>query len=189
MSARAAGSALVPDRDLVDGILHSGDERAFRELYRRYTPRLLMTAMRLLGGSEMDAEDAVQETWIRAVRELAGFRWKSALPTWLTAIACNVARDQLRRIRRRAEQEPVRDDQPSSSPRTGETIDLERAITLLPEGYRTVLVLHDLEGLTHDEIGSALGIAPGTSKSQLSGARRSLRMLLNPVEEADDVIR
>ncbi|MEO8199643.1 MAG: sigma-70 family RNA polymerase sigma factor [Gemmatimonadota bacterium] len=180
---------MIPDRDLVDGILREGDERAFRELYRRYTPRLYMTSLRLLGRSEMDAEDAVQETWIRAVRELGGFRWQSALSTWLTAITCNVARDQLRRIRRRAEDEQPAHDQPSAPSRAGEDIDLERAIELLPDGYRTVLVLHDVQGLTHEEIGEALGIAPGTSKSQLSGARRSIRAMLCPVTEADDAAR
>lgn len=180
---------MIPDRDLVDGILRDGDERAFRELYRRYTPRLYLACLRLLARSEMDAEDAVQETWIRAVRELGRFRWQSALSTWLIAIACNVARDQLRRIRRRAEDDPVLRDEPSVLPRVGDDIDLERAIELLPEGYRTVLVLHDIQGLTHEEIGETLGIAPGTSKSQLSGARRSIRALLNPVAEADDVAR
>ena len=70
-----------------------------------------------------------------------------------------------------------------------EMVDLEQAIQRLPEGYRTVLVMHDLEGFTHEEIGTALGIAPGTSKSQLYGARRSLRAMLNPVVEAEDVAR
>jgi RNA polymerase sigma-70 factor (ECF subfamily) len=180
---------MIPDRDLVDDILREGDERAFRELYRRYTPRLYLASLRLLGQSEMDAEDAVQETWIRAVRELGNFRWQAALSTWLTSIACNVARDQLRRIRRRAENDPVHQEEPSTPARSGDDIDLERAIGLLPDGYRTVLVLHDIQGLTHEEIGTSLGIAPGTSKSQLSGARRTLRALLNPVTEADDATR
>ena len=174
---------MTPDRDLVAAIVGEGDEGAFRDLYRRYTPRLYLTALRLLSHSEMDAEDAVQETWIRAVREMGKFRWESALGTWLIAIAGNVARDQLRKARRRDERELDPGDEPLTAVAPGEAIDLERAISLLPEGYRTVLVLHDVEGLTHDEIGEALGIAPGTSKSQLFGARRSMRALLNPVVE------
>jgi RNA polymerase sigma-70 factor (ECF subfamily) len=174
---------MTPDRDLVAAIVRDGDEGAFRDLYRRYTPRLYLTALRLLSHSEMDAEDAVQETWIRAVKEMAKFRWESALGTWLVAIAGNVARDQLRKVRRRDERDLSPADEPVAAVVVGETIDLERAIALLPEGYRTVLVLHDVEGLTHDEIGEALGIAPGTSKSQLFGARRSMRALLNPVPE------
>ena len=174
---------MTPDRELVTAIVSDGDEGAFRDLYRRYTPRLYLTALRLLSHSEMDAEDAVQETWIRAVKEMGKFRWESALGTWLIAIAGNVARDHLRKVRRRDERDLGPEDEPLTTLPAGERIDLERAIALLPEGYRTVLVLHDVEGLTHDEIGEALGIAPGTSKSQLFGARRSMRALLNPVPE------
>jgi RNA polymerase sigma-70 factor (ECF subfamily) len=174
---------LRPDRDLVDAVVRDGDEAAFRDLYRRYTPRLYLTVYRLLGQSEMDAEDAVQETWIRAVRQMGRFRWESALSTWLIAIAGNVARDQLRKSWRWDEREVNGMDAIPVERPVADGIDLERAIALLPEGYRTVLVLHDVEGLTHEEIGEALGIAPGTSKSQLSGARRSMRALLNPAAE------
>ena len=68
-------------------------------------------------------------------------------------------------------------------------MDLERAIAALPEGYRTVLVLHDIEGYTHEEIGRSLGISPGTSKSQLFGARRSIRQRLSPPAEVRDELR
>lgn len=172
-----------PDRELVDAVVRDGDEVAFRDLYRRYTPRLYLTVFRLLGQSEMDAEDAVQETWIRAVREMGRFRWESAFSTWLIAIAGNVARDQLRKSWRRDQREVDGIEEIPIVRPVAEGIDLERAIALLPEGYRTVLVLHDVEGLTHEEIGEALGIAPGTSKSQLFGARRSMRALLNPAAE------
>ncbi len=172
-----------PDRDLVQAILQDGDEGAFRELYRRHTNRLYATALRLLAHSEMDAEDAVQETWVRAVRELERFRWGAALSTWLIAILTNVARDQIRKTHRLAEQEFGPVELAGSTAAPGDRVDLERAIALLPEGYRTVLVLHDVEGLTHEEIGAALGIAPGTSKSQLFSARRSMRALLQPQVE------
>jgi RNA polymerase sigma-70 factor (ECF subfamily) len=183
------GFGVTPDRQLVQAVLQDGDERAFRELYRRHTPRLYLLVLRLLGHSEMDAEDVVQETWVRAVRELVGFRWESALGTWLSAIGCNVARDQLRKVKRRSEQEQLPNPTALVSVQPQEQVDLEQAIRRLPEGYRTVLVMHDLEGFTHEEIGTALGIAPGTSKSQLFGARRSLRAMLNPVVEAEDVAR
>ncbi|HEV8123955.1 MAG TPA: sigma-70 family RNA polymerase sigma factor [Gemmatimonadales bacterium] len=183
------GFGLTPDRELAQAVLQDGDERAFRELYRRHTPKLYLLVLRLLGYSEMDAEDVVQETWVRAMKELAGFRWESALGTWLSAIGCNVARDQLRKLKRREEREqsPALASWIATQP--PERVDLEQAIRRLPEGYRTVLVMHDLEGFTHEEIGTALGIAPGTSKSQLFGARRSLRAMLNPVVEAEDVAR
>ena len=177
------------DRDLAELVQRNGDERAFRELYHRHTPRLYLLVLRLLGQSEMDAEDVVQETWIRALRELGNFRWQAALSTWLAAIGCNVARDHLRRRKRQDDREVLPDDGPWVPPQAAERVDLEAAIRNLPEGYRTVLVMHDIEGFTHEEIGTALGIAPGTSKSQLFGARRSLRAMLNPVVEADDVAR
>ena len=180
---------MIPDRELVQAVLQEGDERAFRELYRRHTPRLYLLVLRFLGHSEMDAEDVVQETWVRAMRELATFRWEAALGTWLSAIGCNVARDQLRKIKRQQDREQAPGDIAWTSVQPPEQVDLEQAIRRLPEGYRTVLVMHDLEGFTHEEIGTALGIAPGTSKSQLFGARRSLRAMLNPVVEADDVAR
>ena len=72
------------------------------------------------------------------------------------------------------------------APAWEDRIDLERAIALLPAGYRTVLILHDLEGLTHDEIGGRLGIAVGTSKSQLSCARRTMRAVLKPGTDDTD---
>lgn len=180
---------MTPDRELVQAVLKDGDERAFRELYRRHTPRLYLLVLRLLGHSEMDAEDAVQETWVRAVKELATFRWEAAIGTWLGAIGCNVARDQLRKRKRQEDRELTPGFIATVSLQSPENVDLEQAISRLPEGYRTVLVMHDIEGFTHEEIGTALGIAPGTSKSQLFGARRSLRAMLNPAVEADDVAR
>lgn len=167
------------DRSLAEALLLEGDERAFRELYRRHTPRLFQLVLRVVGGSEHDAEDVVQETWIRATEKLAGFRWEAAFSTWLTGIGLNVARGLLRRKGRWTDMEDV--PEPWRPPeKHGERIDLERAIGLLPPGYRAVLVLHDVEGYKHEEIGEMLGIAPGTSKSQLFHARKSLRLALEP---------
>ena len=170
----------VPDRQLADAVLLAGDERAVRQLYRRHTPRLFQFVLRLLGGVEGDAEDLVQETWVRAVECLDGFRWESSLSTWLCGIGLNLCRDLWRRRNgRELEWEPSR-DLPAAEVPSEARIDLERALALLPSGYRTVLILHDLEGCTHDEIGARLGIAAGTSKSQLSHARRAVRALLDP---------
>ena len=172
------------DRDLVAAIIADGDERCFRELYRRHTPRLYQLLLRLLGGVEQDAEDVIQEAWIRAVESAAKFEWKSSFPSWLTGIGINRAKELLRRRNRRPMFELTEQMEPQA-PRApvGERIDLERALALLPDGYRTVLVLHDLEGFRHDEIAERLGIAAGTSKSQLFHARRYVRALLEPAEE------
>jgi RNA polymerase sigma factor (sigma-70 family) len=184
MRAATAPAPAADDRALTERLLSAGDEAAFRELYRRHTPRLYAFVLRMVAGVDADAEDVVQETWIRAVERLDGFRWEAALGTWLTGIALNVARGMLRRRGRWAA--PLDGDPPEPwrpPPREAERIDLERAIALLPVGYRAVLVLHDVEGFTHEEIGDQLGIAPGTSKSQLSHARRAVRRMLGPAEE------
>uniref|UniRef100_A0A832MLS2 RNA polymerase sigma factor n=1 Tax=Eiseniibacteriota bacterium TaxID=2212470 RepID=A0A832MLS2_UNCEI len=173
------------ERALCDAVVRSGDERAFRELYRRHTPAIYQLVLRMLAGAAHDAEDVVQETWIRAVRQLGRFRWESSLRTWLCAIALNQAREVLRRRGRAPATEPV-EDAPLRAPaaKDSERIDLERAIARLPDGYRTVLVLHDVEGYTHEEIGRCLDIAVGTSKSQLFDARRAMRALLQRSPEA-----
>jgi len=176
----ASDLPVTSDRALAEQVL-AGDEGAFRQLYRRHTPRIHQLALRLLGGSEADAEDVVQDTWIKAVEKLDTFRWESALGTWLHAIAVNVSRESARRRGRRQETDLPAEELPARAPlERVEVTDLERAIAALPDGYRTVLVLHDVEGFTHEEIGAQLGIAAGTAKSQLFWARRAARALLAP---------
>ncbi len=132
----------------------------------------------------MDAEDVVQETWVQATRRLGQFRWESRFGTWLTAIALNQAREVLRRRQRRREPEMIDSLEVPVPPAShADRMDLESAIAALPDGYRAVLVLHDVEGFKHHEIAETLGISPGTSKSQLSGARRTLRRWLGRSEE------
>jgi RNA polymerase sigma-70 factor (ECF subfamily) len=169
------------DRELVDAFLASGDERAFRALYGRHSPVMWRLSLRLVGGVDRDAEEVLQTAWLRAARALDRFRWESELRTWLSGIAINCAREVLRKRRRDglefAETLPDRPAPPLH--REIPALDLERAIARLPDGYREVLVLHDVEGYTHQEIGGLLGIEAGTSKSQLSRARRAVRRLLS----------
>ena len=173
-------AAQSTDRELADAVLHYGEERAFRELYRRHSPRLLGFIARLLGRSEAEAEDAVQETWLRVCRSLGGFRWESSFSTWLLGVGLNVVRDEIRRCSRSIEI-PMEEfpEPPAQRIFADERIDIERSISLLPDGYRMVLVLHDVEGMKHEEIAHRLDITAGTSKSQLSKARRALRGLLD----------
>ncbi len=173
-------SGLIRETDLVlvKRFLRTGDERSFRELYRRHTPALYRLGLRLAGGSEADAQDAIQDTWIRACKSLSRFEWKSSLRTWLAGILVNRMRE-LNRGRLRQPEGNLPDDLPASTiARPGERLDLEQAIARLPEGYRQVLVLHDVEGNTHEEIGLLLEISAGTSKSQLFHARKSVRAML-----------
>lgn len=175
----AAAAAVEAERVLADRVL-GGDELAFRQLYRRHTPRLHQFVLRMVGGREADAEDAVQDTWLKATERLGSFRWESSFGTWLCAIGLNVVREQARRRSRRPEVSwPDRHDPPQAARLDlVDPVDLERAVRSLPDGYRAVLVLHDIEGYTHEEIGAALGIAAGTSKSQLFWARQAVRAAL-----------
>jgi RNA polymerase sigma-70 factor (ECF subfamily) len=140
-------------------------------------------AMRLTGESA-DAEDVVHDTWLRAVDGLPRFEWRSSLRTWLTSILVNRTRELERQARPvlPLEEELAPDEPPPQLPRDVDPLDLEAAIHALPAGYRQVLVLHDVEGFTHDDIAGLLDIDPGTSKSQLARARRRLRRALAPDE-------
>lgn len=165
-------------------ILASGDEKAFRDLYNLHTPRLLGFVYRLLGRSDDEAEDVVQETWIRVCKNLHRFRWDSVFSTWLHGIGINIVRDHIRRkTRLRSIRKVFQENPPDYSDSNHICIDLESAIKQLPDGYRMVLVLHDVEGMIHREIAQHLGISVGTSKSQLFSARKILRTSLSKVKE------
>lgn len=177
------------DRQLVGELLDRGDETAFRELYRRHTPRLFQLSLRMMGGAETDAEDIIQETWIRVCERVSTFRWESTFATWLTAIGLNLCREFLRRRGRFQTVEAGAELELVIQSRPGSWIDIERAIASLPDGYRAVFVLHDIEGYTHEEIGDHLGISDGTSKSQLSRARRAMRATLGSYAGDEHVSR
>jgi RNA polymerase sigma-70 factor (ECF subfamily) len=167
------------DKELAQLVLSTGDEAAFRLLYRRHTPYVYGFVLRLVGGNTAEAEDITQETWLRAARGLENFQWRSSLRSWLIGIALNRVREMARRKGRELTTVGVEFEIPDGVRDPGQRIDLERALELLPPGFRTVLVLHDVEGFTHREIGERLGITDGTSKSQLHGARRAMRRLLD----------
>lgn len=182
--ARVNGRGLrgVPtdDRKLVTEFLRSRDDKAFRALYRRHAPALNQFVLRVVGGSGVDAEDAVQVTWVRAIERMNSFRWESSLRCWLTGIALNCCRELLRKRKGRdTEVREISGTVESARPSEGiGRLDLEKAIADLPNGYREILILHDIQGYTHVEIGSILGIESGTSKSQLARARKAVRAKL-----------
>jgi RNA polymerase sigma-70 factor, ECF subfamily len=168
--------SVTDDLALVAQFLRGRGEEAFRALYRAHTPALYALALRLTGGDRGEAEDLVQESWVRALTALRTFRAQSALRSWLCGVLVNVRRGRIRtdwRIIDAPDAERLAD---SSCPE--DVIDLERAIAALPEGARDVYVLHDVEGYTHQEIAALLGIVEGTSKSQLNRARFLLRISL-----------
>ena len=121
----------------------------------------------------------MQETWWRAAQRLSRFEWRSALRTWLTAILIRCCREAQRAPAAVVAftTEPA-EDTPEPEITAADSLDLERGLAALAPGYREVIVLHDVEGMTHEEIARALNVVPGTSKSQLARARRALRQYL-----------
>jgi RNA polymerase sigma-70 factor (ECF subfamily) len=181
----AVSAARSEDMALVERC-RRGDLAAFEELYRAHAGKLFSVACRLLGNAT-DAEDLLQEIFLSAHRKLEGFRGESALGTWLYRLATNHCLDHLRsRAARMNQVTDALDDDPSQAnsasrglaEQTVTKMDLERALARLPEGCRAAFVLHDVEGLEHREVAEALGIAEGTSKSQVHKARQRLRALL-----------
>jgi RNA polymerase sigma-70 factor (ECF subfamily) len=168
------------ERQLVERFLARRDEEAFLALYRQHTPFLYRLLTRLSGGSTQAATEGVQETWVRAVERLGTFSWRSRLRTWLAGIAIHWFHEEARRDRDADVELSDESLVAATTARPIDRVDLERALRELPAGYRAALVLHDVEGFTHEEIASLLGVDAGTSKSQLSRARRSLRHMLQP---------
>ena len=171
----------VNDIELITRVV-AGDASAERELYERHVDRIYRLAFRLAGDDDL-ARDFTQATFIRAFEKIGSFRGDSTLSTWLHSIGVSVALNGLRRTKRlRNREAPLeegltvgaasRDADPDLKER------LARAIDSLSDKYRTVFVMHDVEGYTHEEIGETLNIPVGTSKSHLFQARGKLRVAL-----------
>ena len=150
------------------------------------TPRLYGLALRWLS-VRSEAEEAVQEAWLRAVRDLERFAGRSRFETWAGGIVVRCCLEQRRRAsaQRRlfpADEGPPQDEvtarRDTTAGATPARLDAEAALRTLPDGYRAVLLLHDLYGYTHGEIAEILEIEEGTSKSQLARARRAAREIL-----------
>jgi RNA polymerase sigma-70 factor, ECF subfamily len=171
----------VDERELIDRVL-AGDPSAERALYEAHVDRVFRLVYRMAGDLDR-AQDYTQETFIRAFSRLRDFRGEAKLATWLGSIAISVTLNGLRKVRRLAERETSLND---STPAARSVVEAEpdlktrlsQAIDALPEGYRAVFLMHDVEGYTHEEIGASLGVHPGTSKAQLFRARARLREAL-----------
>lgn len=164
------------------GRVRAGDPEAERQLYDAHVDRVYRLAYRMTGDSDR-AADYTQDTFIRVFEHLDGFRGEAALSTWITSITISVIYNGQRKVKRIRERETVLDEAATVATTTRAADPdlksrLASAVDALPDGYRTVFVMHDVEGYTHQEIGSALGIQEGTSKAQLSRARAKLRHAL-----------
>ena len=175
----------MTDQHLIAQVL-AADPRAEREFYDRHVDRVYRLAFRLAGDGTL-AQDFTQETFVRAFERLGQFRGDAALSTWVCSICVSVSLNGLKTRKARSQREVAMDDAPDVAVRTREAepdlkVRMRDAIEALPNGYRTVFLMHDLEGYTHEEIGRALEIQPGTSKAQLFRARAKLRTALADFE-------
>jgi RNA polymerase sigma-70 factor (ECF subfamily) len=172
----------VDEAQLIDRVL-SGDPSAERAMYDAHVDRVYRLVYRMVGDADT-ASDCVQDTFIKAFDRLGDFRRESALGSWIGAIAVSVALNALRTRKRLASRHVPIDfaEEAGASGHLGEPdlrSGMHRAIDALPDGYRTVFVMHDIEGYTHEEIGRTLSITSGTSKAQLFRARARLRQALS----------
>lgn len=167
---------MTAERDQADARLAAaGDAEAFGRLYWRHAARVKALARRLLSPAE--AEDGTQEVFVRAWHRVRQFRGEAAFGTWLHRLAVNVLLRELERNRRHPGDDASLNSLAAEPTSTGD-VDLERALATLPVGLREVVVLHDMESYTHDEIGQLLGIGLSASKMRLHRGRMALRGLL-----------
>jgi len=187
-----AGPSPVSDHLLAQKAAE-GDVQAFEELYVRHNRRVYSLCLRMTGNTA-EAEDLTQESFIQLFRKIGSFRGDSAFTTWLHRLTVNQVLMHFRKKNVRVEKTtdegemPVQVVRGTEDPTRMPVVDriaLDRAVAQLPPGYRMVFVLHDVEGHEHEEIARMLGVAVGTSKSQLHKARMKLRGLLRQQDLPD----
>ena len=186
----SAAPIQVDQRELIRRVLE-GDPAAERQFYDAHVDRVYRLAYRMTGDEEL-AREYTQDTFVRAFHRLGDFRGDSAISTGLHSIAVSVVLNGLRKTKRVRQREVDLDEAPVLSvvqaptePRVRER--LRAAIDALSERYRLVFVMHDIEGFTHEEIGSSLQVAVGTSKAMLFRARARLREQLADI--AQELVR
>ena len=198
MHAREAGSTDIGE---LVARAKQGDREAFDTIIERYTPRIYNLSLRITGSRE-EAEDCVQDSFLRAFKALGRFRGEAAFSTWLYRVAVNVANDASRRLSSKPISaselaDPDSDSPPPELERLSESAQdtdtpeasllkaqrrqvVVEAIRSLPENHRAVIVLYDLQGLSYEEIAGVLGTRVGTVKSRLNRARLALKERLTP---------
>lgn len=163
----------------------AADSAVFERLYRETAPAVHSLARRILGGAH--ADEATQEAFLRVWRSLPGFRAEGSAAGWVRRVALTVVLNRRRDLLRRGEMfdsaARPEHDPPARARDDTLRLDLEDALVELPEGARTVFVLHDVEGHDHAEIAVLLDVSVGTSKSQLHRARMLLRERLSEPRE------
>jgi RNA polymerase sigma-70 factor, ECF subfamily len=173
-----------------------GDMGAFEQLYARHNRRVYSLCLRMTQ-NVAEAEDLAQEAFIQLFRKIGSFRGESAFTTWLHRLTVNQVLMHFRKRSFKLERTTEEGDTPVQIVRGTENpnkmpvldrLSLDHALKQLPPGYRSVFVLHDIEGHEHEEIAKILGVAVGTSKSQLHKARMKLRRLLKKQGSEDSAV-
>jgi RNA polymerase sigma-70 factor (ECF subfamily) len=204
-SALANRIATLPDESALVTRMQAGDENAFEACLRQYGGQMLAVARRILHNDE-DANDAVQDAFLSAFKGIGRFEGQSRLATWLHRIVVNAALGRLRTRQRRPEKSiedllphfgegehqidppaPWKDASENVLQRQESRTLVQNCIGQLPESYRTVLVLRDIEGMDTEETARLLQTSVGVVKTRLHRARQSLRTLLDPYYRKGDV--
>ena len=187
--ASHSGSVLTEAESI--RLAQAGDAASFELLYQLHSRRVYALCLRMVGNPS-DAEDLTQEAFLQLFRKIGTFRGESAFSTWLHRMTVNVVLMRLRKksLPAASLEETTEPDEETGGPRKDigapdlrlsgavDRVNLERSIEKLPPGYRTVFVLHDVQGYEHNEIADIMGCSVGNSKSQLHKARTRLRELL-----------
>ena len=179
----------MDERELI-ARLQKRDEAAFEELIRQYEKKVYTLCFRMCGNSE-DAEEAAQDAFLALWRGIDRFRQESSLSTWIYRLATNACIDTLRRRKKQSgsvslDDEELFVDAVDTSPQPQETVEhreaqklLQAGLSALPEEYRKVLILREIEGLSYTEIAESASIELGTVKSRISRGRSLLRNFLS----------
>ena len=179
----------MDERELI-ARLQKRDEAAFEELIRQYEKKVYTLCFRMCGNSE-DAEEAAQDAFLALWRGIDRFRQESSLSTWIYCLATNACIDTLRRRKKQSgsvslDDEELFVDAVDTSPQPQETVEhretqklLQEGLSALPEEYRKVLILREIEGLSYTEIAESASIELGTVKSRISRGRSLLRNFLS----------
>jgi len=176
-------------------LAQQGDAAAFERIYQLHSRRVYALCLRMVGNTA-EAEDLAQEAFLQLFRKIHTFRGESAFSTWLHRLSVNVVLMRLRKksLAETSLEEVTEPDEETGGPRkevggpdlllsgSVDRINLQRAVDQLPPGYRSVFVLHDVQGYEHNEIAEIMGCSIGNSKSQLHKARMRLRELLQEAQ-------
>ena len=196
-SAPQAGKPLKPDAAFLKEAIHlaqQGDAAAFETIYELHSRRVYALCLRMTG-DPVEAEDLAQEAFLQVFRKIHTFRGEAAFSSWLHRLTANIV---LMRFRRKRPASLSLDEMTRPDDEKGhhafeigapdqrlsglfDRVDIHAALDQLPQGYKSMFLLHDVQGYEHNEIASMLGCSVGNSKSQLHKARKRLRELLHKV--------